>query len=223
MYQRPGRFRGLAAGWLWLLMILTGVALSGFVVFHIVNVGFIIFGGQVFDDHAGLFHGTSWLPLWLVRAGIYLVALGLIYHTLNGIRIASKPYQKAGLTGTHARDLKHGGTWLWNGQVVSGSLLAIAAAIHWSVIHGAMGIKQISAATSAARFQISWWVVAFYFLLLGLLLYHTANGLRSVLVKLGFATAARPETRLRLAVTAGGALFLLIGLISIFRFRFMRF
>ncbi|MBN2054882.1 hypothetical protein JW905_08165 [bacterium] len=200
--------------WLWLLHIATGLGLCLYVVIHMIDVGTVLLGKDTYNSVAHLMEeGALSGVVWVV---LLLVGVGLIIHTLNGFRIASRPYREPGRMWRHLRGVKHRGTWFWIFQVITGSLLVAFLVIHYFVIHG-VGGGTITFEATQARLVNCW-----YFLLYGatlfVLLYHTVNGFRSVLIKLGIATELAAENRLLKIIYGVGALLFIIAVAVLIRF-----
>jgi len=214
MKQVPRRGQALHS-WLWFMQAVTGVGLALFALIHMLDVGTVIFGKEFYDKVAKfLEHG--WISPVTVTV-TWLVGIALILHAINGIRVASRPYLNAGTTWRHSRGLRHSGTWYWVFQVVSGSLIVAFAVIHWFWIHSFDG-GVVEFAKSIGRVSNNWYV-AFYVVFLATLIYHSANGVRAALIKIGLCSEKHQQQKLlRVVWGVGGALFAL-GIISLIMFR----
>ena len=196
--------------WLWFLQVVTGIGLVLFVIIHIFDVSTIILGENVYNKFAKFLEEDLSFLTTLIT---WLVGIGLLYHAINGIRIASKPYQRSGLMFRHTTGMKHSGTWFWLIQVITGSLIVFFAFTHWFLIHyvdkGVVSFK-----TTLGRLTEPWFLV-FYVLFLLSLLFHAINGLRSVIIKLGWVTTKESESKLIKIVYAVGLVLLILGVISL--------
>jgi succinate dehydrogenase / fumarate reductase, cytochrome b subunit len=170
------------AVWLWTIQALTGLLLVLYVIIHTADNATILFSTKSYEDMLSFWHHT--LPHWfyilmvLGLAGIFLI------HTFNGIRIASKPYKDIDVSWKHNVKLLHSGTMFWYTQVITGSAIAIFGIWHLIIQHGSVATQ--TAAQSAERMSIT--VFLIYLIFLAALMFHSFNGVRSVIIKLGYMT-----------------------------------
>ena len=194
------------AVWLWSLQAVTGILLVIYVIVHTLDNSYILLGRQAFEKMLAFWHQTIPHPLYILM----VLGLGAVFviHMLNGIRVASKPYKEVDLTWRHAWMLKHSGTTFWLFQVLTGSLIAIFAVWHFIVQHAAE--QTTTAAQSASR--MSPLVFTVYVFLITAVMFHSFNGVRSVLMKLGIMTDRKKEAIL---LTFLGLLFLIFLVLGI--------
>lgn len=200
--------------WLWVLHIITGLGLGVYVVIHMFDVGLVIVGRDAYNflaEHmeTGPFSVVVTIVLWLV-------GIALLIHTLNGFRIASKPYGTPAKLFRHLVGTKHKGTWYWILQVMTGSALVAFLAIHYFSIHG-LDAGIITFEKSLGRVHNPWFMLL-YVVTLAVLLYHTLNGFRSVMVKLGYTASVAKEKKLTKVLCGLGVAFFVIGVVAIIRF-----
>lgn len=199
------------AAWLWAMQALTGLALVLYIVIHTLDNAMILLGQKAYEDMLRLWHS---LPGWFyVLMVLGLLALFLL-HMGNGIRIASKPYKQVDFSWKHNWMLKHPGTGFWFTQVLTGSAIAVFAIWHFIVQHGAEAT--MTATQSAARVTPTVFVV--YFIFLAAVMFHSFNGVRSILLKLGVMTDTKKETILVVLVALAFIVFFLVGIVSVWRF-----
>lgn len=168
--------------WLWVIQAATGLLLVLYVIIHTIDNATILVSQKLFEDMLAFWHET--LPHWFyIIMVIGLVGIFLV-HAFNGIRIASKPYKEIDLSWRHNVKLKHTGTTFWYVQVLTGSAIAMFGIWHLLVQHGT--VATTTAAQSADR--VSPVILFMYLVFLAALMYHSFNGCRSVLLKLGLAT-----------------------------------
>ena len=194
-----------------MIQALTGLALVFYVIVHIIDNGFILVGSEAYEEALNLWHSMpGWLYILMVIALIGIFAI----HALNGIRIASKPYKNVDISWTHNLKLKHSGTIFWYMQVITGSLIAIFGIWHLIVQHSAE--QTMFAAQSAAR--VNGIIFVIYLVFLAALLFHSFNGIRAILIKLGVMTEKAREAILIGLLALLFIVFFLIGAFSVGKF-----
>src|SRR5687767_10144653 len=75
------RYHGREGYWAWVLHRLSGLAVLLFLLLHVVDVGFMLLGREIFEAAMVLYHHP------VFRVGEVLVFAGVLYHALNGLRI----------------------------------------------------------------------------------------------------------------------------------------
>jgi succinate dehydrogenase/fumarate reductase cytochrome b subunit len=177
----------LWAAWLWAIQALTGLLLVTYIIVHTYDNGMILFGRQAFEDMLKLWHVT--LPHFLYLLMVIGLAGVFFVHMMNGIRIASKPYKEVDRSWKHAWMLRHSGTTFWFTQVLTGSIVAMIGFWHFIVQHA--GKATMTASQSAERITLI--VFLTYVLFLAAVMFHSFNGIRSVIIKLGVMTDKAKE------------------------------
>jgi succinate dehydrogenase/fumarate reductase cytochrome b subunit len=168
--------------WLWAIQAVTGLLLVIYVIIHTVDNATILLSQETYEDMLALWHES--LPSWFYFLMVLGLAAVFLVHAFNGIRIASKPYRDLDVSWTHNVKLKHTGTTFWYTQVLTGSAIAMFGIWHLIVQHG--NEATTTAAQSAAR--VSPFIFTMYLIFLAALMFHSFNGCRSVILKLGVAT-----------------------------------
>lgn len=199
------------AAYLWILQVVTGLALTAYVVIHTIDNGAILLGQDKFDAMLHLWHS---MPKWFYGLMVFGLVLAFALHALNGIRIASKPYKQIDISFRHNFMLKHPGTTFWFTQVLTGSIIAIFAT--WHLINQHTGEPVNSAVQSAAN--VTPGVFLIYVILLAAVLFHAFNGIRSVLLKLGYMTSRQKEGILLGILGLLFLIFFVMGVASVAKF-----
>jgi succinate dehydrogenase/fumarate reductase cytochrome b subunit len=198
----------LWAVWLWAVQAATGALLVLYIVIHTIDNGTILVSRQAFDDMLKLWHEGIPKPLYDLMV-IGLVGV-FVLHMLNGIRIASKPYKEVDKSWRHAWMLKHTGTTFWFAQVLSGSVIAIFGVWHMIVQHA---LKATTTAPQSAD-RMSMIVYLVYLIFLAGIMFHSFNGVRAVIVKLGYMTDKMKEGILTILVALACLVFFFVGAVS---------
>lgn len=75
-------YRGREGQWAFILHRLSGVALTLYLLLHVVDISLVMYGPEgPFDDFLAFYHQ------WPFRIGLILVMAGVVYHAFNGLRI----------------------------------------------------------------------------------------------------------------------------------------
>lgn len=204
--------------WLWVIQIIMGIGLVIFVLIeHLPGLSTIIIGRDIFDTYAEIL--DKFIPPLLLTLIIIALFAAIAIHGGINLRIISKIYRKPDQTISYATRFKHGHTFYWIFQCITGSLLAFFLIVHLWVTHMiAPGEKLVDFVKTNARLGNNWYIL-FYICFLSLLLYHALNGTRAVLIKLGLVTTKKEEF---LTLGLVGLLFfsfLIIGLTTLYFFR----
>lgn len=80
------RYRGGSGQWAWVIHRAAGLGVLAFLMLHIVDIFVAAFGPALFNDLLFLYKGP------VARLGEILLAFGLIYHALNGLRIIAADF-----------------------------------------------------------------------------------------------------------------------------------
>lgn len=80
------RYRGGEGQWAWAIHRAAGLGVLAFLALHIADIFVAAFGPALFNDLLFLYKGP------LARIGEILLAFGLIYHALNGLRIIAADF-----------------------------------------------------------------------------------------------------------------------------------
>lgn len=159
----------------------TGISLVAFLWIHMLFVGTILFGKQIFDLLA-----ESLDKYYLAHIGIPAVIVIFLVHIFVAGRRAPWRLSDMQTTWRHARMIAHTDTWIWVGQVVTALIIVIMGSIHvWSVMYE----WPITAAKSALRVDSGY--LWFYVLLLLAGEYHAGFGLYRICVKWGLISNRR--------------------------------
>ncbi len=75
------RYRGGEGQWAWAIHRVAGIGIVAFLALHIFDIFLAAFGPGLFNDLLFLYKGAA------ARFGEILLAFGLIYHAINGLRI----------------------------------------------------------------------------------------------------------------------------------------
>jgi fumarate reductase subunit C len=197
-----------------LLQGLSGLLLVMFMWAHLFAVSSILLGKDAMYQVKLFFEGGAFLPTpqpWLVSAVALIIFVIFAVHTLLALRKMPAGYRQWRAWMTHMRGFRHEETTLWLVQVVTGLLLMFFVCAH--LLELFLHPATIGPHQSALRIANGGW-------LLGLILLfsvevHAGIGLYRLIVKWGWFglvdTAAR-RRRLRIAVYALVAFFLILGL-----------
>jgi len=200
------------AVWLWTAQAVTGLLLVAYIIIHTLDNAAILISPEAYEAMLDIWHG--WLPGWFyVLLVIGLTGIFLI-HTMNGIRIASKPYRDIDISWKQNAMLKHSGTFFWYAQVISGSAIAIFGIWHLIVQHG--NVATTTAAQSMER--VSPTVFMMYLLFLLAVMFHSFNGIRSVIIKFGIMTDKAKEGILVSVMAFLFIVFFIVGAMSMAKF-----
>jgi succinate dehydrogenase cytochrome b subunit len=80
------RYRGGEGQWAWAIHRLAGLGVLAFLALHIADIFVAAFGPTLFNDLLFLYKGPA------ARVGEILLAFGLLYHALNGLRIIAADF-----------------------------------------------------------------------------------------------------------------------------------
>lgn len=199
-----------AAGYDWGQM-LTGLALSLFIVVHFLSVASILLGVRAMTGLDAFFEGIG-----LTQLGGPAIAVLLLVHFILAARKIPVRSGEQAVFWAHARRLRHDDTWLWLVQAATGMVILLLAVTHvWVVLTD----LPLTAVKSAARVQGGWWL-AFYLVLLPATVVHAAVGIYRLGVKWGLV--GRPGRRTLATVqNVGIVFFLVLGAITLVRFLFV--
>jgi len=205
--------------WLWVIQIIMGVGLVIYVLDeHLPGLSTIIIGRNIFDAYAEIL--DKFIPPFLLTLIIIALFAAIAIHGGINLRIISKIYRKPDQTISYAARFKHGHTFYWIFQCITGSLLAFFLIVHLWITHMmiAPGEKLVEFVRTNARLGNNWYIL-FYICFLSLLLYHALNGTRAVLVKLGIVTTKKEELLMIGIIGLLAFAFLSLGLITLYFFR----
>ncbi|WP_102127835.1 succinate dehydrogenase, cytochrome b556 subunit [Deinococcus planocerae] len=74
-------YRGREGQWAWVLHRLSGLAILAYLLVHVISISLFMFGEQAYMA----VHHTYELPIFSL--GLIAVTAGVVYHSLNGLRI----------------------------------------------------------------------------------------------------------------------------------------
>src|SRR5512135_3350301 len=80
------RYRGGEGQWAWAIHRVAGIGILAFLALHIADIFVAAFGPGLFNDLLFLYKGP------IARVGEILLAFGLVYHGLNGLRIIAADF-----------------------------------------------------------------------------------------------------------------------------------
>lgn len=191
--------------------VLTGLALTLFILAHLLTLAVILFGARAMTGLEAVYEDIG-----LTQFGGPAIALLLLVHfVLAARRIPVRSGEQAALW-LHARRLRHDDTWLWLVQAATGMVILLLAGTHLWV---ALTDLPLTAVKSAGRIRGGWWL-AFYLVLLPATVVHAAVGIYRLGLKWGLV--GRPGRRtLAAAQNIAIALFLLLGAVTLIRFLFV--
>lgn len=84
-------YRGREGQWAWILHRLSGLAILAYFLLHVVSISLIVFGEEVYMA----LHTTYELPIFSL--GLIAVTAGVVYHSLNGLRIIMMDFTGLGV------------------------------------------------------------------------------------------------------------------------------
>jgi len=169
------------------IQMVTGVALSIFMLTHMVLVASILLdlgNGFVFNLITKFF---------AITYGDYIVVpvvLSLLFiHFIAAARKLPFRVNEMKTMWVHSRRFKHSDTWLWVIQTLTAFIILVIACAHiWTMITS----LPMGAAKSAARVQGGYWLGAYLLLLISVEL-HLAIGMFRVGIKWGFINSKNRE------------------------------
>jgi len=74
-------YRGKEGQWAFLLHRLSGLAILAYFLIHVISISLIVFGEEAYM----VVHRTYELPVFTL--GLIAITAGVVYHSLNGLRI----------------------------------------------------------------------------------------------------------------------------------------
>lgn len=74
-------YRGREGQWAWMLHRLSGLAILAYLLIHVISISLFVFGERAYMA----VHTTYELPIFSL--GLIAVTAGVVYHSLNGLRI----------------------------------------------------------------------------------------------------------------------------------------
>lgn len=157
-----------------LAQTVSGLLLVGFLWTHMFFVASILLGVQAFNTLAAFME-----QFHLLEVAVVFIILTVGVHIGAVIRRIPSRWVEQKIVWKHAKMIKHGDTWSWLFQAVTGSAMLVLVVIHVFVVVYA----GIDAKLSAARVQS--WMLVFYIVLLLLAEYHASVGIYRTLVKWG--------------------------------------
>jgi succinate dehydrogenase/fumarate reductase cytochrome b subunit len=203
---------------LWGTQLILGIGIVSFVlVEHLPGLSTIIIGKSFFESYTELLHS---FPELLINLVIIALFSAIAVHGFVNFRTIAKIYRKPDQALSYAVRFKHSHTWYWILQCITGSLLAFFVTVHFWITHMMIppGEKLVDFIRTNTRLGNNWYIL-FYIGFLTFLLYHSLNGTRAVLVKLGIATTKKQEMLVIVLALLGFAFFGLLGLVTLYFFR----
>ena len=156
-----------------LVEMISGLLLVFFMWGHLVMLSTILFGEETMNGLA------EWLEgYYLAQAGAVGLAFLILFHFFTAGRKLPSRVKEQQTFWRLARSIRHGDTWLWLVQAVSGMMILLFAAIHLWVI---LTTFPIEAAKSAER--VATYFVYVYAPMVLVVELHVGIGLYRILVK----------------------------------------
>lgn len=84
-------YRGREGQWAFILHRLSGLAILAYLLLHVVSISLFMFGERAYMTVHHLY------DLWPFRVGLIFVTAGVLYHSLNGLRIIIMDFTGAGV------------------------------------------------------------------------------------------------------------------------------
>ena len=84
-------YRGREGQWAFLLHRLSGLAILLYLLLHTVSIGSVMLGEGAYSTIHNLYYA------WPFRLGLVLVAAGVAYHALNGLRVIAMDFTTWGV------------------------------------------------------------------------------------------------------------------------------
>jgi len=153
----------------------SGLLLVGFLWTHMLFVASILLGIEAFNALAGFMETFRLLDI-----AVIFIVLTVAAHVGAVLRRIPGRWQEQKIIWRHARTIKHGDTWSWLFQAITGSAMLLLVIIHVFVVV----YNGIDADLSGGR--VHSWMLAFYIVLLLCAEYHASVGLYRTLAKWGF-------------------------------------
>lgn len=180
--------------------LVSGVSLALFLWAHMIFVSTILLGVDTFN-----FLSHFMEEYYLLPAAVFFLIIAFTGHVGAVLRRIPGRWRDQKIVWEHAKLIKHGDTWSWLFQIVSGAAILILATIHvFVVVYGG-----IDAEISASRMNSSF--LWFYLVLLGLGEYHASIGLYRAFVKWGWVK----RTSVKRVLSFVTLVFLALGIASI--------
>ena len=156
-----------------LVEMISGLLLVFFMWGHMLMLSTILFGEETMNGLAG------WLEeYYLAQAGAVALAFLILFHFVTAGRKLPSRVREQTLFWRLARSIRHGDTWLWLVQAVSGMMILLFAAIHLWVI---LTTFPIEAAKSCQR--VAEYFVFIYAPMVLVVELHVGIGLYRIIVK----------------------------------------
>ena len=196
----------------------TGLFLGLFMWMHMVMVSSILISKDAMYFVARMFEGEPILgkpyPVLVSGFAAFILAL-VIIHAFLAMRKFPSSYREYAVLSKHSTVLKHGDTWLWGIQVVTGFILFFAVSIHLYQLM--LNPSDIGPYASSDRVWTGgMWPL--YLIMLFAVELHGGIGIYRVLVKWGFLQGVDARTtrkKLKLAKWAFTLFFIVLGLFTL--------
>jgi fumarate reductase subunit C len=183
-----------------IIQLVSGVSLALFLWTHMIFVGSILLGVSAFNKLAAFME-----EYFFLQAAVAFIIVAFIAHVGAVLRRIPGRWADQKIIWKHAKTIRHGDTWSWLFQLVSGGLILILATIHvFVVVYGG-----INADLSSARMNSPF--LWFYIALLFLGEYHASIGLYRAAIKWGWIKRQTAKRVLGVATL----IFIAIGLFTI--------
>ena len=84
-------YRGREGQWAFVLHRLSGLAILAYLLLHVISISLFVFGESPYRALHNLY------DFWLFRLGLIAVTGGVLYHSLNGLRIVVMDFTGKGI------------------------------------------------------------------------------------------------------------------------------
>lgn len=196
----------------------TGLILVLFMWTHMFMVSSILLGKDSMYWVTKMFEGEPLFgkpyPILVSLFAAFIFAL-VVIHAFLAMRKFPASHREYRILNRHSLRLKHGDTWLWYGQVITGFILFFTASIH---LHQLMvNPSDIGPYASSDRiWSGNMWPL--YLILLFAVELHAGIGIYRLAIKWGWGLGTNPKksrTRLKLIKWGITVFFLILGLLAL--------
>ena len=194
------------------LQTITGAGLVIFLAVHLFGSSMINFGETGFNaytthlDHSNL----------LIQGLIFLIAVAVFAHGLNGLRIVWRYFKKGKEVHQYLINMKYRDSFLWYVHFATGIFMGLFVTVH--LIVDCFGAKEAitTAEIVKTRLQNDWYL-ACMILLLVCVIFHACCGTRNILIKYGLLP--KHQRKIQIALLIGGLAITIFGIHNLWLFR----
>lgn len=167
-------------------MALTGLFLSTFLISHLAGNLLLLAGdgGLKFQEYAEFMGAGSNIPVRIIEVGLFVM---LLFHTVNGFRLAIKNY-KTRNTKYDKVDASANSSFASRFMVKSGIVIFVFLIVHLRDFFVPHRITHSAEVTMFETVKVAFenpWYSGFYILAMILLAFHLAHGVQSAFQTLG--------------------------------------